>query len=321
MLVPLPLARSSLRTRLRIFHSSTRCVIVPLVKDANDRTLVLFGNYLVGRRVGKGRFGYVYEATDRATGRGVAVKFVDGAIGAGDPDGSACFEVADDDCGIELARDEIDVMSWLPPHPNVVRMLEHFETNVDGETTVAIVLELADGDLYARMEESPGGRLDERAAAAYVRDVARALRHLHRHGITHRDVKPENVLLFSDSSGGRPTAKLCDFGWATCDRSSFVCGTLDYLPPEMITVDVYDHRVDLWSLGVLAYELVAGRPPFEHRSRAATKRAILRGRPHPFSDDVSLEVRDFVDRLLQVTPSRRATIDDVLAHAWLAPGP
>lgn len=292
-----------------------------MVKEANAGALVLYGNYSVGSRIGKGRFGYVFDAVDRATETAVAIKLVDGAIGAGGPEGSACFEVVDDDCGIELARDEIDLMSWLPPHPNVVRMLEYFDTDVDGDPVVGIVLERADCDLYARMADTPGGRLDERVAAKYVRDVALALQHLHRHGVMHRDVKPENVLIFSDSSGGRPIAKLCDFGWATSGPSSFVCGTLDYLPPEMIAVDVYDHRVDLWSLGVLAYELVAGRPPFENESRRATKRSILAVDAHPLPDDVSDPARDFVDRLLQFVPSRRATIDDVLAHAWLALGP
>lgn len=91
--------------------------------------------------------------------------------------------------------------------------------------------------------------------------MAEALRYLHSKKIMHRDIKPENLLIGLDGS-----LKIGDFGWsvhAPSQRRNTFCGTLDYLPPEMIEGKAYNEKVDHWALGVLAYEFLCGRPPFE----------------------------------------------------------
>ena len=96
---------------------------------------------------------------------------------------------------------------------------------------------------------------------------------MHSKNIIHRDIKPENLL---DSDG---VIKLADFGWsvhAPSDRRKTVCGTLDYLPPEMIDKErrAYDSTVDIWGLGILSYEFVVGRPPFESECQKETYERI-----------------------------------------------
>lgn len=94
------------------------------------------------------------------------------------------------------------------------------------------------------------GHFNEAESAYYIKQVIESLKYLHSEGIIHRDIKPENILLCQG------VLKLSDFGWSTyspyAKRQTF-CGTLDYVPPEIVEGDLYDERVDIWSLGVLCY--------------------------------------------------------------------
>lgn len=115
----------------------------------------------------------------------------------------------------------------------------------------------------------------------------------------HRDIKPENLLRSFD------TIKLADFGWschAPSNRRNTMCGTLDYLPPEMCAEggrDHYDRSIDIWSIGVLTYELCVGSPPFEDYDDRNTKRKIRKGE-YKFPTYLSDEVKDFINKCLQV---------------------
>jgi len=116
------------------------------------------------------------------------------------------------------------------------------------------------------------GHMDEVSVRRVIVDLAKALSHLHSHGVIHRDIKPENILVGKDGE-----AKLADFGWSIISKYSrckTLCGTLDYLAPEMLKGIKYDHRVDIWGLGVLTYELLVGSPPFMSDSFRYTSEKI-----------------------------------------------
>ena len=125
-------------------------------------------------------------------------------------------------------------------------------------------MELADeGDLFNKLQKQPSKRFNEIQTAVYIRQVCDAIYYMHANHIMHRDIKPENILL---SQG---VLKVCDLGsagYSPKNQRSTFCGTMDYVSPEVINGQQYDQNVDLWSLGVLTYELASGTTPFEGKN-------------------------------------------------------
>ena len=145
--------------------------------------------------------------------------------------------------------------------------------------------------------------------------MANALIYLHQKHVIHRDIKPENLLL-----GMKGELKIADFGWsvhAPNSRRTTLCGTLDYLPPEMIEGKEHTKHVDLWSLGILCYEFLVGAPPFEEKSgHKATYRRISKV-DLKFPSFVSPEAQDLIKKLLQHKPEKRISLEQVLSHSWI----
>lgn len=113
-----------------------------------------------------------------------------------------------------------------------------------------------------------------RRVANYLAQLADALMYCHARKVIHRDIKPENLLLGKDGD-----IKIADFGWsvhAPSSRRTTMCGTLDYLAPEMVESRPHDERVDLWTLGILCYEFLVGKPPFEEDKTELTYKRICR---------------------------------------------
>jgi serine/threonine protein kinase len=157
-------------------------------------------------------------------------------------------------------RREVRIMYSLT-HPNIIKLYNHFED----DDNFYLIMEIAEGGtLFKALRKRK--TLDERSTAQFMREVALAVQYLHQRypPIIHRDIKPENILL--DSEG---TAKLSDFGWSNFnnDERDTYCGTLEYLAPEMIARTGHGIELDLWNLGILLFELLAGRPPFESKSQ------------------------------------------------------
>jgi aurora kinase len=143
--------------------------------------------------------------------------------------------------------------------------------------------------------------------------MCNALKYIHRKNVIHRDIKPENIL---NSIG---TLKISDFGWSihapSASRKTF-CGTLDYLPPEMIEKKAHNQRVDLWCLGILTFEFCVGAPPFESERQEETCKKII-GLDFEFPKFLSDEVKELIEKLLQRNPKNRITLDEVLIHPWI----
>lgn len=171
-----------------------------------------------------------------------------------------------------------------------------------------LIVEMRDGG------EHPA-RFDEPTAARYIRQMASALIYLHGKHVIHRDIKPENILL-----GLNGEAKIADFGWsvhAPNTRRLTLCGTVDYLPPEMVEAKEHDRLVDLWSLGVLLYEFLFGGPPFEAAGNQATYRRITKVDLRIAEGSISVEAADLIRRLLQYDPMKRLPLEKVLRHPWI----
>jgi len=113
--------------------------------------------------------------------------------------------------------------------------------------------------------------------------------------------------------------KIADFGWsvhAPSSRRTTICGTLDYLPPEMIDDKPHDEKVDLWSLGVLCYELLVGKPPFETPTHDATYQKITRVE-YKFPPTMLPEAQDLISNLLRKNPNERLSLENVMKHPWI----
>jgi aurora kinase A len=251
----------------------------------------------IGRPLGKGKFGNVYLAREKKSKYIVALKVL--------------FKSQLQKAQVEhQLRREIEIQSHLR-HKNVLRMFGYFYD----ETRVYLILEYAPrGEMYKALQKQPDGHFDEAATATYVGQLADALNYCHSKKVIHRDIKPENLLLDIANN-----LKIADFGWsvhAPSSRRATMCGTLDYLPPEMVEGDEHDETVDIWSLGVLCYEFLAGKPPFETGSHQETYKRILNVDIR-WPSHFSTGARDLIAQLLRRKPNDRLPLPKVLEHPWI----
>ena len=255
-------------------------------------------DFELGPKLGEGRFGKIYLAREKSSHVAVVLKCIsrDAILRMG---------------LVEQLQREITLQHRASQGTRrITRLFAYFWD----ATTIFLVLEYAEGgDLRAALAAA-GGCFSPSDAATCVADVAEALAHLHRFGITHRDLKPENVLL----RHGR--CKLADFSWvAECtpsDRRLTFCGTIDYVPPEMIRNEAHGVAVDLWALGALMYELLAGHPPFEHPQPSATCQDILFAGV-TFPPEFPAQAQSLCAALLSKNPAERLSADQVLRHPWI----
>jgi serine/threonine protein kinase len=154
---------------------------------------------------------------------------------------------------------EINIHSRLN-HDNIVKLYSYEE---DQESYYLILEHINAGTVFTMLKKHKGG-LDEPSAFRYFIQAAAAIQFLHEHGLVHRDIKPENLLITEEG-----VVKLCDFGWcvetAMGNRQTF-CGTYEYMAPEVIKEKPYNQSIDVWSLGILLYELLHGYSPFRAKN-------------------------------------------------------
>ncbi|NXF75069.1 AURKA kinase, partial [Sclerurus mexicanus] len=252
-------------------------------------------DFEIGRPLGKGKFGNVYLAREKQSKFILALKVL--------------FKTQLEEAGVEhQLRREVEIQSHLR-HPNILRLYGYFHD----VTRVYLILEYAPrGEVFKELQKL--AKFDEQRTATYITELADALSYCHSKSVIHRDIKPENLLL-----GSNGELKIADFGWsvhAPSSRRTTLCGTLDYLPPEMIEGRTHDEKVDIWSLGVLCYEFLVGKPPFEATTYQETYRAISRVE-FKFPPFVTEGARDLISKLLKHNPFHRLPLKDVLLHPWI----
>jgi serine/threonine-protein kinase len=232
---------------------------------SGGRSLVtLDGRYHVLERIASGGMGEVFRATDAVLTREVAIKVLHRSL-------------AGDQAFVDRFRREARAAAGLS-HPNIVAVYDW--GSVDG--IYYMVMEYVRGT-GVRTLLNRVGRLEPAQAADVVRQTLLALEHAHRQGIVHRDIKPENILVTSEG-----VVKVADFGLARAfadgrqTQAGTVTGTVQYLSPEQIRGEPADPRSDLYSLGVVAYELLTGKLPFTGETAMSIAYKHLSGRvPRP----------------------------------------
>jgi serine/threonine protein kinase len=222
-------------------------------------------HYEIVEHLGRGAFSEVYKARDERNGRVVVLKCPDPAL-------------LGDQATFERFRREIAIGRMLE-HPNIQQALDGGETR----SVPYLVLEYVAGERFRDYLEQHG-RLTPGAAVGFARQIAGALEYAHQRRIYHRDLKPENVLITTDGQ-----LKIIDFGIAYLEGArrltwkwlSTTVGTPDYMSPEQVQGGRGDARSDLYALGIMLYEMLAGRTPFRGDNAFAVMDQHLNARPAP----------------------------------------
>mmetsp|Transcript_2228 Transcript_2228/g.5020 ORF Transcript_2228/g.5020 Transcript_2228/m.5020 type:complete len:414 (-) Transcript_2228:26-1267(-) len=264
--------------------------------------------YTLGKQIGRGAYSRVRQGLTRATGEEVAVKVIDR---------NACPK---EDL-IFLER-EMDIVRALD-HPNIVKTYDVFET----KSEVYIVLEYMPGGMLFDVI-AMYGQFTERDAIGVMREMLEGLKYLHSKGVVHRDIKPENLLCTS------PTwplhVKWTDFGLSNMlgsgpgggEALQTQVGTPHFAAPELLKNEPYSTPVDLWSCGVVLYNMLSGELPFDHPEDAGEIfRQILYSDirfPTKLFGNISPHAISLIRGLLKRDPAQRLTAQSALNHAWFS---
>ncbi|KAJ2485858.1 kinase that interacts with cdc31p [Coemansia sp. RSA 2320] len=241
--------------------------------------------------VGRGAYGVVYRGRDTATGRVVAIKVLN----------------LDNEEDFSDMQREINLLSQLhSPH-----IAQYYGSFVES-SRMWIVMEYASGGSIHKLMQA--GPVEEKYTSSIMYGVLLALEYLHTSGIMHRDIKAANILVTDEG-----IVQLCDFGvarqvmQASAKSYSFV-GTPYWMAPEVIQKgQVYDFKADIWSLGITAYEIATGVPPYAEEDPKRALFLIPRKGPKRLSpEQASKEMRDFVDRCLEVDFTKRPSAHELL---------
>ena len=197
-------------------------------------------------------------------------------------------------------------------HPNIIKFKEVFIANKPVKT-LNIVTEYADGgDLALTIKNQKNEYFKESQILDYFTQICLAIKHIHTKHIIHRDLKSQNIFLTKNN-----LVKLGDFGIAknlsyTWQKAKTMIGTPYYLSPEIVNNKPYSFKSDIWSLGVLLYEMMALKMPFDANSLPMLTLKIIKGNYAPLPQRFSHDIRDLVSQLLNVEPEKRPSIDEIL---------
>mmetsp|Transcript_6928 Transcript_6928/g.12408 ORF Transcript_6928/g.12408 Transcript_6928/m.12408 type:complete len:397 (-) Transcript_6928:99-1289(-) len=261
--------------------------------------------YEVGRQIGSGAYGKVYEGRRRETGERVAIKSIEKSRASAKE--------------LRYIQRESDILTRVD-HPNVVKTYDLFE---QGEFYLFVMEFLAGGELFDMIAQAQ--HFSEEQAADVMRQLMAGITYLHANGIVHRDIKPENILCVSNSWPLH--VKLTDFGLSNIlDQSqlnskealvSYV-GTPNYYAPEVFLHRKYGRPVDVFSAGVCLYIMVSGKFPFWGKTEEEYWERLRRGVRFPPKqwENVSDSLKDLLKSMLALDPDSRPPAELVTTHPW-----
>jgi serine/threonine-protein kinase len=287
----------------------------PLDRAASLSGQLLDSRYQVLEKLGEGGMSYVYLAKEVATGQEVAIKVLSPKL-------------ASDRSSVERLRREAGLAMRLD-HPNVCRILRLGESE---DRLIYLVMPFLKGELLSD-REGQDGPMELSVGVEVLQQVCAGLHHAHELQIIHRDLKPENIMLVAED--GRPErAVVMDFGLAKERRADpaiakltatgIILGTPEFMSPEQIRGKPLDGRSDVYALGIVAFEMFAGKLPFQGRNAQEMMIARLRGQPQPLRQlrpDLPATLERALARAMETNPDARFATALEFAEALTAPSP
>ncbi|XP_003738362.1 serine/threonine-protein kinase PLK4-like [Galendromus occidentalis] len=267
--------------------------MIDLTKELGQR----IEDYEITKLLGRGGFAHVYHGTCRKTGVDVAIKMID----------KEQMRAA----GLtSRVQQEVSIHCRLR-HPSIVELLTFFEDDAN----VYLIVEFCHGGEVQKYLETRE-TLSETEARHFLVQVAHGMQYLQSHNILHRDLSLSNLLLTQDLQ-----VKISDFGLATqlrypSEKHTTMCGTPNYIPPEIAARSGHGLEVDLWSLGCMLYTFLTGSPPFhDPKIRSTLTKVVMSSIQIP--SNLSAEARDLIGKLLQKDPRQRIRLSEVLSHPFM----
>ncbi|XP_028397871.1 serine/threonine-protein kinase PLK4-like [Dendronephthya gigantea] len=256
-------------------------------------------NYEVLDLLGRGGFACVYRARCLSTSQGeVAIKMID-------------KKHMKDSGLVKRVKNEVEIHCQLK-HPSILELFSFFED----PNYVYLVVELCENGEVNRFMKKTGKPFSESQVRKIMSQVVNGLLYLHSHGILHRDLTLANLLLTKDMS-----VKIGDFGLATQlqlpnEKHYTMCGTPNFISPEVATRGPHGMESDVWSVGCMLYTLLVGKPPFETEAVKRTLNKVVLG-DYSIPDNISPEARDLITKLLKKNPGDRLPLSGILDHPFI----
>ncbi|KDD73303.1 protein kinase [Helicosporidium sp. ATCC 50920] len=265
----------------------------------------MVGDWEVESHLGVGSFAVVWRARHRVTGQEAAIK-----------------EIQLSKLNSKLRQSlesEVSIMQRIR-HPNIVQLLEV----LGDRSRLYLVMEYCvGGDLAHFLRQH--GPLNESGARHFLRQLSAGLEILWRHHLVHRDLKPQNLLL--TSSDARAGLKIADFGFARNLQPELLaetlCGSPLYMAPEILSSQLYDAKADLWSVGAIFFEMVAGAPPYSGANQVQLLANIRRRKatlPPATASRLGPGAKALIEGLLRRNPVERLSFEELFGHAFLDEG-
>ena len=292
----------SVSTATEVKSASPASVPAPSTRSGGDAALGLHQKgYLLEKTLGSGAYAKVKQAHSVSMNKKVAIKIID-------------KKKAPRDVLTKFLPREIEALQLMKDHDNAVTLYDVIHTT----DKVFIIMELVEnGDLLDYINSKR--KLSERTSRTFFRDLVSAVVATHKHGIVHRDIKCENLLLDVNYR-----LKISDFGFARSLKEKSLletyCGSFAYAAPEIIRGEPYNgKKSDSWSMGVVLYAMVCGKLPFREGDYKTLISQIAAGLS--FSSDISENCKDLIRKILVVSPTERLSPSEILNHTWMKQDP
>lgn len=261
-------------------------------------------NYLIGKTIrgyaitellGKGGFAYVYRARPETGGHDVAMKVINKGL------------IKNEELKRRVEK-EAEIHSSLN-HESIIKLYEFFKEH----NCVFLVLELCEKGTLTQYMDERGYPFSESEARDMLRQVVDGIIYLHSKNIMHRDLSPRNLLLTRNGK-----VKIADFGLAadTEDKHKTLCGTPNFMSPEVATRSLYGPEVDVWSLGCLLYHLLVGKPPFDATGVKRTLTNVVR-EECKIPPNLSVDAKELIELMLKKDAKRRIKLKDIKNHRFM----